>query len=126
MRLDQKGKNMQENHSKLFVKTKIWIENSQGELIFGKGKTEVLELIDQEGSIAKASQKMGLNYKKTWSHVKTLQNNIQDDMVVSKMGRSEESGTKLTPIAKEYIAKYRLLKADIEAYANRRFKEIFE
>jgi len=42
------------------------------------------------------------------------------------MGRSEESGTKLTPIAKEYIAKYHLLKADIEAYANRRFKEIFD
>lgn len=50
---------------RLYVKTKTWIENAEGELLFGKGKTEILELIEQEGSISKASEKIGMNYKKS-------------------------------------------------------------
>lgn len=114
------------NRPSLFVKTKTWIENAQGELIFGKGKTEILEIIDREGSIAQTSRKMGLSYKKAWTHIKILQKNIDDEMVLSKMGHAGDSGTTLTPVAREYIEKYHRLQADVEAYANQRFKEIFE
>ncbi len=48
----------------LHVRTKTWIENDQQDLLFGKEKTEILELIEQEGSIAKAAERMGMNYKK--------------------------------------------------------------
>jgi hypothetical protein len=48
--------------TRLHVRTKTWIENDQQDLLFGKGKTEILELIEQEGSIAKAAEKMGMNY----------------------------------------------------------------
>ena len=54
--------------------------------LFGKGKTEILEKIEQEGSIAKAAETMGLNYKKAWTHVKILQENIADQLVVSNKG----------------------------------------
>lgn len=47
----------------MVVKTKIWIENSDGELLFGKGKTEVLDVIDQTGSIKKAAELLDMNYK---------------------------------------------------------------
>ncbi|MBU1567841.1 MAG: LysR family transcriptional regulator, partial [Proteobacteria bacterium] len=55
------------------VKTKTWIENAEHELLFGKGKTEILELIEQEGSIAKAAEKLEMSYKKAWTHIKILQ-----------------------------------------------------
>ena len=64
----------------LYVKTKIWIENEDQELLFGKGKTELIELIEQEGSIAKAAEKIGMNYKKAWSHIKILQKNIAAEL----------------------------------------------
>ncbi|KHG33522.1 MULTISPECIES: winged helix-turn-helix domain-containing protein [unclassified Sulfurospirillum] len=110
---------------RLYVKTKTWIENAEGELLFGKGKTEILELIEQEGSIAKASEKIGMNYKKAWTHIKILQKNINDVMVETKQGGGEDAGTKLTLVAKEYMDNYRKLQADIENYANERFKELF-
>ena len=110
---------------RVYVKTKTWIENQEGELLFGKGKTEVLELIEQEGSIAKAAKKIGMNYKKAWTHVKILQKNLDDVLVESKKGGGEQGGSKLTPKADEFIANYRKLQKDIEAYANERFKELF-
>ncbi len=38
-------------------KIKIWIEDSQQNLVFGGGKTQILELIDETGSISEASKK---------------------------------------------------------------------
>lgn len=110
---------------RLYVKTKTWIENAEGELLFGKGKTEILELIDTEGSIAKASEIIGMNYKKAWTHIKILQKNINDTMVQTKQGGGDDAGTTLTPVARDFIQNYRKLQADIENYANERFKELF-
>lgn len=110
---------------RLEIKTKTWIENHEGDLLFGKGKTEILELIEQEGSIAKAAEKIGMNYKKAWTHVKILQRNLDDVLVQSQKGGGEQGGSTLTPKARQFIDNYRLLQKDIEAYANERFKELF-
>jgi molybdate transport system regulatory protein len=110
---------------KLSVKTKTWIENEEHQLLFGKGKTEILEFIEQEGSIAKAAEKMGLNYKKAWTHIKILQKNIEDELVVPQKGGRGKGGTTLTPKATELIHNYKRLQSDIESFANQRFKELF-
>ena len=109
----------------LHIRTKTWIENEHQELLFGKGKTEILELIAQEGSIAKAAEKMGMNYKKAWSHIKILRQNIADDLVVPQKGGGGTGGTALTPKATEMINKYRQLQQEIESFADKRFRELF-
>lgn len=111
--------------SRLYVKTKTWIENQDGELLFGKGKTDILESISSEGSIAKAAEKLDMNYKKAWTHVKILQKNLDDVLVESQKGAGEQGGSKLTPKADEFIDSYKQLQEEIEAYANERFKELF-
>jgi molybdate transport system regulatory protein len=110
---------------KLYVKTKTWIENAEHELLFGKGKTEILELIEQEGSIAKAAEKLEMSYKKAWTHIKILQKNIADELVVPQKGGGGKGGTTLTPKALELVRNYSQLQKDIEAFANRRFLELF-
>jgi len=112
--------------AKLQVRTKTWIENDRGELLFGKGKTEILELIEAEGSIAKAAEQLGMSYKKAWTHIKILQENIADELVVAKKGGGGRGGTTLSPHARELVAKYRQLQEEIEAFANRRFQELFD
>ncbi|EDM24543.1 LysR family transcriptional regulator [Caminibacter mediatlanticus TB-2] len=106
-----------------YIKTKIWIENQKGELLFGQGKTEILELIDKTGSISKAAEIMGINYKKALNHIKILQKNLEDELVIPKKGIN--GGTELTLKAKEYISIYKQLKKEIEEFANERFKELY-
>lgn len=115
----------EKKRARLYVKTKTWIENHNEELLFGKGKTEVLELIAQEGSISKAAEKLGMNYKKAWTHVKILQKNLDDVMVESYKGGGEQGGSRLTLKAGEFIDNYKELQKDIEEFANKRFKELF-
>ena len=113
-------------NKKLQVKTKTWIANKDGEILFGKGKTELLECIDKTGSILKAAAMMGINYKKAWVHLDTLQTNAGEQLVIKRQGRSENSGTRLTERAKELMKNYEILQKDIENYANKRFKELFQ
>ena len=112
------------NAASLRIKTKIWIENDQDDLHFGKGKTEILERIELDGSIAKAAENMGLSYKKAWTHIKILQKNVADELVISQKGRG--SGTVLTPKAKELILKFHQLEDEIEDFADKRFEELFQ
>ncbi len=106
-----------------FIRTKIWIENQKKELLFGKGKTEILELIEKEGSILKSAEKMGLNYKKALGHIQILQQNLDDELVIVQKG--VKGGTTLTPKAIEYINVFKQLRTEIEEFANKRFKELY-
>jgi molybdate transport repressor ModE-like protein len=115
----------EKKRTRLYVKTKTWMENQRKELLFGKGKTEVLLEIERTGSIAKAAENLEMNYKKAWSHIKLLQQNLDDVLVITQKGNGENSGTKLTPKAMEYITKYKQLQREIEEFANERFKELF-
>ncbi|MCJ8326303.1 MAG: winged helix-turn-helix domain-containing protein [Campylobacterales bacterium] len=106
------------------IKVKTWIEDENKNLVFGGGKTQILEFIEETGSISQAAKLLGMNYKKAWSHIKILQENIEDELVIVNKGRST-GGTKLTPKAKEIIENYKILKEDINDFAKKRFEELF-
>jgi len=111
--------------TKLYLRSKTWMENQYGDLLFGKGKTEILEAINSFGSIAKAAEHLNMSYKKAWSHIQVLQKNLDDVLVETQKGAGEQGGTTLTPAAHEYMAKYRQLQQEIEAFANERFETLF-
>lgn len=105
-------------------KVKIWIEDDEKNLIFGGGKTQILELIDETGSISEASKKAGMNYKKAWSHIKILQEYIDDELVIVTKGRGS-GGTTLTPKAKELVENFKKLKLEVKKFSEERFNELF-
>ncbi|PHR73068.1 MAG: molybdenum transporter [Arcobacter sp.] len=106
------------------IKVKTWIEDEKQNLIFGGGKTQILKYIDETGSILAASKILGMNYKKAWSHIKILQEYIEDELVIVQKGRNN-GGTTLTPKAKEIIKNYQILQDEINIYAQERFDVIF-
>ena len=108
-----------------FVRTKTWIENEDGELLFGKGQIELLKFVEEEGSILKAAKRMGISYKKAWLHLQSLQDNTKEVLIFTKQGRSKDSGTKLSPKALELMGKYVRLQKEVNEYANKKFKEFF-
>lgn len=107
------------------IKSKSWIEDKHGNLIFGGGKTELLEIIGETGSISEASKRVGMNYKKALGHVQLLQNFIVDELVISHKGGRNQGGTELTEKAKDLIGRYKKMEEEIEAFANKKFNEYF-
>lgn len=106
-------------------KIKIWIEDSEGNLIFGGGKAQILEFIDETGSISEASKKVGMNYKKAWTHIKILQEYIDDELVIVNKGRSS-GGTVLTPKAKELVENFKQFRKEVKEFSEQKFEELFK
>ena len=106
------------------IKVKTCREDEKQTLIYGGGKTQILKYIDETGSILAASKILGMNYKKAWSHIKILQEYIEDELVIVQKGRNN-GGTTLTPKAKEIIKNYQILQDEINVYAQERFDVIF-
>jgi molybdate transport repressor ModE-like protein len=115
----------EKKRTRLYVKTKTWIENQNRDLLFGKGKTEILELIKEYGSISQAAKKLNMSYKKAWNHIQILQKNLDNVLVQTQKGAGEQGGTTLTPKALEFIQNYKQLQDEIEEFANERFIELF-
>ena len=79
-----------------------------GDLIaLGPGKVDLLESIDQEGSISQAARQSHLSYRRAWDMVDTMNRCFKKPLVKSATGGQGGGGAELTPLGKKVIAIYR-------------------
>lgn len=84
----------------------LWLNKEAGSLL-GHGRIELLELIEQFGSISKAAKSMKMSYKAAWDAVNAM-NNLADRPIVSReTGGKGGGGTTLTAYGRELIAVYK-------------------
>ena len=88
------------------IRLRCWIE-IDGKKFFGPGPLQLLELIEREGSLAKAAKAMGMSYKKAWDIVTDLNARGTAAYVISKKGGEKGGGAELTESGRAVIARYR-------------------
>jgi molybdate transport system regulatory protein len=101
--------------SQYVVRGTLWIE-CEKERFFGPGRVELLQRIDETGSIRKAAADMGMSYKKAWAMVTALNQQVQRPLVVVKVGGEKGGGSVITDEAKELIAYHAKLRERFLAF----------
>ncbi|MEQ8471146.1 MAG: LysR family transcriptional regulator [Marinoscillum sp.] len=96
------------------IRFRCWID-IDGEKYFGPGPVQLLQLIEQEGSLSKAAKAMGMSYKKAWDIINHLNDKATDPIVLSKTGGSKGGGAQLTIRGKQLIESYLELTSKLEA-----------
>lgn len=82
-------------------------------------RIRLLEAIAATGSISSAAKAVGLSYKAAWEAVDTMNNLSQHPLVVRITGGSGGGGTTLTPLGREVVANYAVLKNEYERFLTR-------
>lgn len=100
---------------RLKINGSLWIEHDGGRF-FGPGPVELLELIEETGSINKAAKKMGMSYKKAWGIINNLNMTARRSMVITATGGQKGGGSTISPEAKALIAYYRQLRERFSAF----------
>jgi molybdate transport system regulatory protein len=95
------------------IRVRCWVDIG-GVKHFGPGPAELLELIEESGSISKAAKKMGMSYKKAWDLVEKINARGQSPYVITRKGGKEGGGTEVTPTGKKVIASFRKLNNKIQ------------
>ena len=85
--------------------------------LFGPGKADLLEGIDETGSIAAAGRRMGMSYKRAWYLIGTMNSSFREPVVISSKGGAKGGGASLTNTGKTVLACYRRMQRKVEAAA---------
>ena len=77
----------------------------------GPGKADLLELIQETGSISAAGRRMGMSYKRAWTLVGTLNAMFRTPLVDSARGGAQGGGAGLTPLGVEILTRFRRIQS---------------
>lgn len=78
-------------------------------LTFGPGKANLLQFIDEDGSISAAGRRMGMSYRRAWSLVEEMNTHYETPLVDSSRGGAKGGGAVLTLKGRAVLAEYRAL-----------------
>lgn len=78
-----------------------------GSTMLGPGKADLLERIEETGSISAAGRAMKMSYKRAWTLVDEMNTAYHAPLVASTRGGPEGGGAHLTETGIEVLALYR-------------------
>jgi len=105
------------------VNGSLWIE-CNGKRFFGPGPVELLERIDDTGSISQAAKQMHMSYKKAWEIINALNTQAAHPLVVKQTGGAKGGGSIITLEAKEMIAWHRSIRERFKAFLEKETKQL--
>jgi molybdate transport system regulatory protein len=73
----------------------------------GPGKIELLERIDETGSISAAGRAMDMSYRRAWLLVDAMNRTFNAPVVATRFGGTSVGRAKLTPLGCEVVKLYR-------------------
>ncbi|MDO9305678.1 MAG: TOBE domain-containing protein [Sulfuricurvum sp.] len=87
---------------------RFWL-TKEGQSFLGAGRIELLERIDQVGSINAAAKEMKMSYKAAWERINGMNALADQPLIERSTGGRGGGGTKLTSYAHELIATFHRL-----------------
>jgi molybdate transport system regulatory protein len=110
----------------LKIKSKIWIEDENGKIIFGSGRVRILSAVEEHGSILAAAKHLEMSYRAVWGKIKATEQRLGHPLLVRKTGGAQGGGSELTPLGKVLVEQFRRLQDQTEAAANSLFDHFFK
>ena len=84
------------------IRTKLFVANET----IGIGKIKLLQLVGEIGSISGAARQMGMNYRRAWFLLDSMQSGFAEPLLLTERGGKGRGGASLTPLAEELISRY--------------------
>ena len=92
------------------IRSKIWIEDMEGNVVFGLGRYRILDMIRRSGSMQAAAKQLQMSYRAVWMRIRTSEERIGKQLVVR-----EGKGSSLTTFAENLMKQFKRLHAIVEA-----------
>lgn len=92
---------MTTDKQKFVSRSKIWIEDANGNVVFGEGRYRILEMVDRMHSLQGAAKELKMSYRALWGRIKASEERIGRALVVR-----EGKGSCLTPFARRLMTQY--------------------
>ncbi|GAB6904622.1 putative transcriptional regulator, ModE family [Desulfosarcina cetonica] len=116
---------MAAKNGKVFVKSKVWLVDREGRIIFGLGRMRILRAIEKCGSLNSAAKELKMSYRAVWGKIKVTEEALGKPLLVKNQGGSAGGGSTLTPYAYTLMERYLELSRIIDNKADDLFESGF-
>ncbi|MGM0681983.1 MAG: winged helix-turn-helix domain-containing protein [Thermodesulfobacteriota bacterium] len=104
-----------------YFKSKIWIEDNNGNIVFGPGRYRILKAVQRLGSLNAAAKELGMSYKGAWCKIKASEKRIGRSLLLR-----QRKGSSLTLTAQKLIKKFSMMQQVIESRSNEVYQELMQ
>ncbi|MCD8097882.1 MAG: LysR family transcriptional regulator [Lachnospiraceae bacterium] len=108
------------------VRPKVKVQLVADAPFFGPGVCELMERIEETGSLQKACLAMNLSYSKGSRMIYGLDRQYGYPMVERRVGGSDGGGSTLTEEGRHLVETYKQMIAEVESETERLYKKYFE
>ncbi len=109
----------------LCVKSKVWIEDEDGRVVFGTGRLYILQAVSRHGSIHAAAQELQMSYRAVWGKIRATEKRLGQNLLDKKTGGLKGGGSELTPLARGIIERFEKLQDLTRDSADELFRDLF-
>lgn len=99
------------------IRARFWIVGEQASYV-GIGRIELLEKIEELGSINQAAKSMSMSYKKAWKLIQELNEMYEEPLIVKEVGGKSGGGSVVTERGKKLIKSFRRLESEMQRFLN--------
>ncbi|MCU0574638.1 MAG: LysR family transcriptional regulator [Syntrophobacteraceae bacterium] len=110
---------------KLTVRSKIWVEDEHGDVVFGSGRLHILNAVEEHGSILAAAKALGMSYRAVWGKIKATEDRLGQPLLTKRTGGAHGGGSELTPFARALIERFRHLDTLVRTTSDTLFEGVF-
>lgn len=108
---------MPKHHNAFSVRSKVWIEDDKGEVVFGLGRYRMLDTIEQTGSLNAAAKRLRMSYRAMWMRIRSSEQRLGKTLV-----ERDGNGSRLTPFARQLMIQFKKLHTQVNSDSDARFE----
>lgn len=114
---------MSQNKKIFHTRSKIWIEDDAGNVVFGLGRFRMLHAIKEHGSLLAASKSLNMGYRAIWARVRSTEERLGAPLLVTTKGGAKGGGSELTPLAECLLEEFAKVYKSIEKLTDDEFEK---
>lgn len=101
------------------LRYKLWVERD-GQLLFGKGRAQLLRALDEEGSLVKAAKRLNMSYRAAWGKLRTSEEHL--GLKLAEPSPEGRHGMSLTPQGRLILDEYERLLREADDFCERQLR----
>jgi molybdate transport system regulatory protein len=105
-------------------KLKVWVVFGS-RVKFGDGRAQLLELVDELGSLRRAVARVGMSYRAAWGYFRELERASGLKLLARAPGAGPRGGTHLTAEGRALVVRFRRFQASLDMSTRRGFARTF-
>ena len=108
----------------LSPRCKIWFEQDS-KVVLSDWRIQLLERIEETGSLAKAAKRLDVPYRTAWYKLKEMEERLGIKLLLTQSGGTEGGGSQLTIEGRQIIRRFRRVTEGLSRLVERRFQDEF-